>query len=159
MSFFTTSNYISQNKKDEMSDEQQNMADMIIDYKMWFETPEGNTNTAVGGRVILEKTLKRTFLAEDYTVHGRRQRTLRFRSNREILGTLRKCKLLNCDPVPLSLLPFSPGKHRGCTLKEETTTSSSIQPKIQGLQVSLSNQKVITNSHIMAHENVTPHRI
>jgi len=46
---------------------------MIIDYKMCFETPEGITNTAVGGRVILEKTLQRPFPAVDCTVHGRRQ--------------------------------------------------------------------------------------
>jgi len=56
-----------------MSDEQQIMADKITDYKMCFETPEGNTNTAVGGRVILEKTLKKPFLAVDCTVHSRRQ--------------------------------------------------------------------------------------
>jgi hypothetical protein len=50
------------------------MVDMIIDYKTCFETPEGNTNTAVGGRAILEKTFKRLFFfAVDFTVHGRRQ--------------------------------------------------------------------------------------
>jgi len=46
---------------------------MIIDYKRYFETPEGNKNTAVGGRVILDKTLQRPFLAVDCKVHGRRQ--------------------------------------------------------------------------------------
>jgi hypothetical protein len=48
------------------------MAAMIIDYKMCFETPEGNTNTTVGGRVILEKILKRPFLQRtaQFTVDG-----------------------------------------------------------------------------------------
>jgi hypothetical protein len=107
---------------------------------MCFKISEGNTALG-GGGVILKKTLKRPLLAVDCTVHGVRQRTLRLHSYREFLGKLSKCKLLNCDPVPLSQLPFSPGKHRGCILKEETTTSSSILPKIQVLQVSLSNRK------------------
>jgi hypothetical protein len=46
------------------------MANTINDNKMSFETTEGNTNTAVSGRVILEKTLKRSLLVVDCTIHG-----------------------------------------------------------------------------------------
>jgi hypothetical protein len=49
------------------------MADIISDYKICFETPEGNTNTAVGMEGNFRKDLKEAFFWQwtaQFTVDG-----------------------------------------------------------------------------------------